>query len=1186
MKKLATLSLVALLVMQMNAQDYEPGMIRVLVADTQFIPVVAIDEGDTMLVSSDSILTELMSAFTVFEAQQTFPDAYRIDHPLAEKLARYYDLLCDCDESELFEAVGESQSSAIAGVELIPICIPTYNPNDYGSNGGFIWNQVNLDIIRAKEAWDITTGDPDVEIAIVELSGGNGFEVNHEDLSGQITYIDASVNQNPGAGEFHGTAVAGCAAADTDNGLGIAAIGFNCKLRLYQGSTNMIIKALADGARIISCSWGSCGFSASQEATIDLAYSMGTIVLAGAGNGNQGASCAGGPQVGFPVSGQYRNGYFYPAAHDHALSVTSVNPEKYYEQGTIAHTHNDHVDVAACGFRVPTTTTDEDGSYTGEVWGTSFATPTVAGLVGLMFSANACLQFDDVLWILRSTLQDISTIHNNDAYYQVHGAGLIDARAALELVVDGISAIIKEGQSLEWTSSMFLTGDVIIKAGATLTITSTIEFADNARIVIEQGGRLVLDGATLSGRTVPSVCTNTGMWGGIRVLGHPAVQHPSVTSVTNGSYPVDEDDHGVVIIKNGSVIRDAIVGVRNTDHAWPHDNFGGIIYAENSEFINCWKGMEFYKFRPSQLTPGAKDANVSRALNCTFTTDGLFNNEELGPNAHITMWAVRGVIINHCTFQNLTPQLYSINRRGIGIGTYDAGFSMNGAPTTHWPNFPSGPGDWDYGLFKNLHYGIRAEGFSDPFYQVRVFHQEFDNCWNGIDVYSSDFDVVRENKFTVPAMLTSGPLESGTTRPYGIRVRESFGTVVSGNEITSLSPGTGKIGFGIVVRDAYMYDVTVAHNTITETQVGIQAEQFNPYLSLDCNHLYNNLIGLSVNPELFGQLKWQGEGCAANHHRPANDFIDFDCQNGDLHIRAGIPITYFENELNPYLVDDINCVDAPGSAIMMCPDHETEGADQCNYATVDGGGWTTTSGYANSLRTQISGETDPFVLQALRTELMRVYLAIDTTDEVMLDLLDEIGGKRADMAKVTYRYALNDYDSARTLLEEYELEDVNDTLFYNIFDMLIYQGEQSTNLLEFDSARIATLAELGEGEGRAAAHARNAVEFLVDSIRWLVHLEEWGEEKKGREASADTRASIRNHPNPFSHSTTVYYSTRSGEGELVIVNLFGMEKIRVELAQVSGQIEVSGKDLGSGIHFLLLYERGKLAATDKMILIK
>ena len=82
-----------------------------------------------------------------------------------------------------------------------------------------------------------------------------------------------------------------------------------------------------------------------------------------------------------------------------------------------------------------------------------------------------------------------------------------------------------------------------VESGATLTITGTVYCSNHANIIVKPGGRLVLDGGTLT-----SFCPNS-MWPGIEVWGNSAAhQYPDAS----GHYA-----QGYVELKNGAVIENA-----------------------------------------------------------------------------------------------------------------------------------------------------------------------------------------------------------------------------------------------------------------------------------------------------------------------------------------------------------------------------------------------------------------------------------------------------------------------------------------------------------------------------------------------------------------------------------------------------------------------------------------------------
>jgi subtilisin family serine protease len=83
--------------------------------------------------------------------------------------------------------------------------------------------------IKADAAWDVTLGNKDVVVAVID----NGFDINHEELKGRIVkpynVVDKSNNVRPGA-ENHGTHVAATIVGNANNGVGLAGIAPNCSL--------------------------------------------------------------------------------------------------------------------------------------------------------------------------------------------------------------------------------------------------------------------------------------------------------------------------------------------------------------------------------------------------------------------------------------------------------------------------------------------------------------------------------------------------------------------------------------------------------------------------------------------------------------------------------------------------------------------------------------------------------------------------------------------------------------------------------------------------------------------------------------------------------------------------------------------------------------------------------------------
>ena len=333
----------------------------------------------------------------------------KITKPLSNsrqsELQKVYQFETEKDVVDLYVAV--HRVSGLEGIVYGPNYETLESPNDYTATFSSNWA---LDLIEAQGAWDITTGDASVEIAVSDMN----FHATHEELIGKINYYDESnpLNKN------HGTAVATIAAGNTNNEVGLSSIGYNSSLSLYRMNYNQVLQASYDGVRVINLSWASsCSFNQYVQAAINEVYNNGTFIVASAGNGG---TCNGPDNL------------VYPAAYDNVFAVTSVgsqdNIERTIGNPSTRHQTNSSVDICAPGFDVPLTVSP--GWYlTGN--GTSFAAPYVTGTVGLMLATNQNITNDEIDSILRITATNIDSLNPN--YVGKIGAGRLNSKLAVTL---------------------------------------------------------------------------------------------------------------------------------------------------------------------------------------------------------------------------------------------------------------------------------------------------------------------------------------------------------------------------------------------------------------------------------------------------------------------------------------------------------------------------------------------------------------------------------------------------------------------------------------------------------------------------------------------------------------------------------------------------------------------------------
>ncbi|MBI4660511.1 MAG: S8 family serine peptidase [Verrucomicrobia bacterium] len=359
----------------------------------------------------------------------------------------------------------ELRRKAVPNDPLFPNQWFLLNRGQSGGKTGFDLGVTNV--------WDRYRGRG-VTIAIVD----DGLQLTHPDLAQNVQtklhydYRDGDGDPNPaGAEDFHGTAVAGIAAARGDNSVGVAGIAFEATLvglRLVGGNVHtdaMSAAALTHSNQVVQVSNNSWGAEdtgktldapgplmqmARENAVRNGRGGKGTVFVWPAGNGGEVQDDA-----------NY-DGY---VSSRHVITVGAVTDEgrraAYSEPGASLAVSAPS-DISATSTRPGIVTTDlvgEDGlnftdasgdlqdiNYTQYFGGTSAAAAMVSGVAGLLLEANPNLGWRDVKEILiRSatlidpTDPDWATNGAGFRFNHRYGAGLVNAFAAVKLATNWVN---------------------------------------------------------------------------------------------------------------------------------------------------------------------------------------------------------------------------------------------------------------------------------------------------------------------------------------------------------------------------------------------------------------------------------------------------------------------------------------------------------------------------------------------------------------------------------------------------------------------------------------------------------------------------------------------------------------------------------------------------------------------------
>lgn len=282
-------------------------------------------------------------------------------------------------------------------------------------NTGQAGGTVDADI-DAPEAWDITTGSRDVIVAVIDT----GIDYNHPDLvdnmwknTGEVPgngvdddgngFVDdvygydfANGDGDPMDDHDHGTHCAGTVGATGNNNRGVAGVNWQVRLMALKfltgsgsGSTDDAIDcinyAVANGAKVLSNSWGGGGYSQSLKDAIDAAALAGVAFVAAAGNDSSDNDAT--PN--------------YPSNYESENMIAVMSTDRNDVRSSFSNYGRTKVHVGAPGSAILSTT--RNNGYQ-SFSGTSMATPHVAGVCGLLLSVNPYLNHIELRDILMRTV--------------------------------------------------------------------------------------------------------------------------------------------------------------------------------------------------------------------------------------------------------------------------------------------------------------------------------------------------------------------------------------------------------------------------------------------------------------------------------------------------------------------------------------------------------------------------------------------------------------------------------------------------------------------------------------------------------------------------------------------------------------------------------------------------------------
>ena len=407
-----------------------------------------------------------------------------------------------------------------------------------------------------------------------------------------------------------------------------------------------------------------------------------------------------------------------------------------------------------------------------------------------------------------------------------------------------VPTIIPFGANEVWNTNEIFYNDVIVSNGASLTIMDCdLQFAADVQIVIEIGGYLLVQNATLD-----ALETCDMQWGGIEIHGNSFLPSESIYQGTGAFIDID--------INNARV--GLSLGELDDNFEKVQNRGGGHGKFVDVDFKNNEKDLWIFDYTP--FTENMKFSDITSILDNEYFSSADY------PEVRVELDGVNNVEIQNSLFGNANFELLAHEQayKFTAIRAIDAPFKMFSVSPTYYPE------DAILSHIIGFTYGIRAIGGNQNFYNIRKVRMF---CQRNIFMRSTFNTNIYSNQlfpywyFGQTAELPEDDLASledlgyedipGTTNDpvlmggYGIYLAGFTGADVQENRIYR----SGFVGHsGIILNNTFDDNLPIYNNEIYKADTGIKCLNRNrvngfPATGAEfrCNEFAGNILDVEVN---------------------------------------------------------------------------------------------------------------------------------------------------------------------------------------------------------------------------------------------------------------------------------------------------------------------------------------------------
>jgi len=697
-----------------------------------------------------------------------------------------------------------------------------------------------------------------------------------------------------------------------------------------------------------------------------------------------------------------------------------------------------------------------------------------------------------------------------------------------------------------WDLKMRLYTNVVVKAGATLTVTCELLMPFDGTITVEREAKLIVDGGIIRRA---NTCTPSQFWRGIVVQGNNTIAQPDPNGI------ISANQAGVVLLKGSGMIEGAIIGAAAKGHPiWDVPQFrGGLIQATDFTFRDCRKGAEFMKY--DGFVDFSKFDNV------------LFERTSSGSmHTGVSIWDTEGILFERCTFQNVTSS---------GIIGWDAVFNVkqenrfNGAEIAILAG-ASTPliGQIQVGVlglqgnnrnkFEGNTVGVRATANS----KVEIFSNDF---------ASFDFDVA-----------INGTTQSALTDNY-------FAGETAGNQFENTGDNSNQ-------NLCNNYAGNIVGTNIVGRNTGFLFRQED--FATDFHDLF--IEGTQVNLGAIQMLQGAPSGSRWNYfsaNKPENIKTSTVLPNNNTaHFFYFHPNPNIDLRLKPKCALNDAClppsnftnIETGGSPNYDCmfpePPEEPCRTKPCLDAIRIQIAQKTAE-YAANPTTQLAGELQSLVTQReyITSDLIRGYVALNNWTAVET-LLNEDMNPANRRRMVGAKLEQNQFTAANALLQTFPQSTTDDQYFVQV--QQINAARLSNPTFTLNSTQEATLLGIAESSSQEAGYAQSILGILTGQV-FMPKLPDLGGDRSSTPYSEQPAliGALQVSPNPVSDVLQVQIPKSVDKTASQVLELRDMATgILVQRIRVpdGNNVSISVQSFPSGLYLLSLQEQGIVIARQKI----